>query len=154
MFTAEVVRLLSHQRHDFLNHLQVVSGFLDLGQPQKASVYLQEVLKEIDAEREIFKAYEPEVALLLYVLLVQAREQGVAVRYDNVNLSPAQDLTVIMEKSLARMKNVWYEVGKEHGETEAEVSIAAVGEGIVFRVRPRGQNPLEFMVTGGGAGVR
>ena len=42
--------LLRLQRHDFLNHLQVIHGYLQLNKPEKATDYLMRAIDEIRAQ--------------------------------------------------------------------------------------------------------
>lgn len=42
----ELVRLLRVQRHDFINHLQVIHAMLQLGRVEKALQYIEELAKD------------------------------------------------------------------------------------------------------------
>ncbi|MEN6414497.1 MAG: Spo0B domain-containing protein [Veillonellales bacterium] len=42
----ELVRLLRVQRHDFINHLQVVHGMLQLGRTENAMAYIENLAKD------------------------------------------------------------------------------------------------------------
>ncbi len=42
----ELERLLRAQRHDFINHIQVVHAMLQLGRTDKALAYLEELAKD------------------------------------------------------------------------------------------------------------
>ncbi|HOV43587.1 MAG TPA: Spo0B domain-containing protein, partial [Syntrophothermus lipocalidus] len=55
MKAEEVIWFLDCQRHDYLNHLQVISGLLELGQPARAREYLKEALRFIETERMLLK---------------------------------------------------------------------------------------------------
>lgn len=59
----EVVRI---QRHDFLNHLQVISGLLQLNKADRAREYIGQVSREIgrDSKTSRIKIPEVEAALL------------------------------------------------------------------------------------------
>ena len=41
----EVIRLLKIQRHDFVNHLQVIHAMIQLGKSEKALFYIEELAK-------------------------------------------------------------------------------------------------------------
>lgn len=56
---AESINLLRIQRHDFINHLQVIHALLQLGRTEKALTYIEELAKNsrllsstIDIEEE------------------------------------------------------------------------------------------------------
>lgn len=42
----ELVRLLKVQRHDFINHLQVIHAMLQLGRAEKALKYIEDLAKD------------------------------------------------------------------------------------------------------------
>lgn len=42
----ELERLLRAQRHDFINHIQVVHALLQLGRTEKALAYLEDLAKD------------------------------------------------------------------------------------------------------------
>lgn len=42
---AESIDLLRIQRHDFINHLQVIHALLQLGRTEKALTYIEELAK-------------------------------------------------------------------------------------------------------------
>ena len=49
--------LIKLQRHDFLNHIQVIQGFLQLGKPDKALNYIEKIIEDIrDVEKLLAKA--------------------------------------------------------------------------------------------------
>lgn len=43
------VALLRRQRHDYLNYLQVVQAYLQMGKPEKALAYLEKATEEMRA---------------------------------------------------------------------------------------------------------
>lgn len=42
----EAIRLLRLQRHDFINHLQVIHAMLQLGRTEKALAYIETLAKD------------------------------------------------------------------------------------------------------------
>ena len=44
--SAESIALLKIQRHDFVNHLQVIHALLQLGRTEKALTYIEELAKD------------------------------------------------------------------------------------------------------------
>jgi sensor histidine kinase regulating citrate/malate metabolism len=86
----QFVDLLRRTRHDFDNHLQVISGYLDLEKPEEAQKYLKQIFTELATERVIFESCSGEAALFFYDQLIRARDIGVAIKYrrlqvDNIN---------------------------------------------------------------------
>lgn len=86
MEAGKTVDLLRRIRHDFANHLQVVSGYLDMGRPEKAKQYLAEVIEGMAAEKVVFKLLPEQAALYLYEQLILAQDSGIILRYEDLDL--------------------------------------------------------------------
>lgn len=67
------------QRHDFLNHCQVVRGYLQLNMPDKALSYLTEGLENMEAEQQIGQVPQPLVGAILLGLVVGLKKEGIGV---------------------------------------------------------------------------
>ncbi|NMA02036.1 MAG: hypothetical protein GX923_05665 [Clostridia bacterium] len=61
-----------HLRHDFLNHLQVIWGYVQLDKKEQAIDYIQEVTRYIQGLREINKILDDQLAgeLSVYILKI------------------------------------------------------------------------------------
>lgn len=70
------------QRHDFLNHWQVIMGYLQLNQGEKALTYMQDALTGLEEEQKIAHILEPQLAAILLSFLIGLRLEGVAVTLD------------------------------------------------------------------------
>lgn len=68
------------QRHDFLNHWQVVMGYVQLGQNDRALAYIRETLSGQEAEQEAGQLEHPVLAALLLGLIVQLRQAEILVK--------------------------------------------------------------------------
>ena len=60
-----------HQRHDFLNHLQVVWGFIKLNKPLKAVEYIEEVTEYIQGLKELNNIECNQAGALLSSFILQ-----------------------------------------------------------------------------------
>ena len=58
----EIINLLKIQRHDFVNHLQVIHAFLQLGRTEKALTYIEELAKDSRLISDSLKIYEEQSA--------------------------------------------------------------------------------------------
>lgn len=76
---ADFLRLLRGQKHDFLNHLQVILGFLQLGKPERALMYTKEVAAKIEKNGRLMRLKPPEVAFQCQLKLEEAARYQVAV---------------------------------------------------------------------------
>lgn len=84
---AEVIRLLRVQKHDFLNHLQVISGFLQLNKADRALDYTRETIKTISAQGTVLSLGSTDLALCLLLQGQRAAERQVAV---SLEVTPAE----------------------------------------------------------------
>ena len=64
----EQLELLSRQRHDWMNHLQVLMGFTTLNKPERIAPYLQELVNRLEIERVSSRLEPPDLALRLALL--------------------------------------------------------------------------------------
>lgn len=63
----KLLEVIQVQRHDFLNHLQVVSGFLQLNKPQQAGNYIKQVIADLQVISQTAWLVIPEVTAALLV---------------------------------------------------------------------------------------
>lgn len=73
----EMIKLLRIQNHDILNGLQVVSGYLQLGNIEQAQIYLKKTIKNWSYQRELFRWDYLSTILLLMRLKVEVAEVGI-----------------------------------------------------------------------------
>ncbi|HEY3363718.1 MAG TPA: Spo0B domain-containing protein [Symbiobacteriaceae bacterium] len=77
----QVLLLLRRQRHSFLNHLQVISGWLQLNQPDRARRYLETVADTIAADAQAVRSVSPELGLVLLDLTLEAEAYGARIEW-------------------------------------------------------------------------
>ena len=83
---------LRAQRHDFLNHLQVVYSLMEMHEYKEAGEYIERVYGDISAVSRIMRTTNPSVNALLKVKLATAEKQNVKVE---LNITSAwEDLTM------------------------------------------------------------
>ena len=58
--SAESVELLRIQRHDFINHLQVIHALLQLGRTEKALKYIEDLAKDASLLSDTLKVYQEQ----------------------------------------------------------------------------------------------
>lgn len=78
---SELLEWYHLQRHDFLNHWQVITGKLQLRQLEKALTYMGETLLIQKQEQKIVMLREPVLMAILLGLLVGFRQAGVKVSF-------------------------------------------------------------------------
>lgn len=68
--TRRFLGLWSRQRHDWMNHIQILLAYTSLNQMDRVSTHLQTLAAELAAEREVTRVKCPSLALFLSTLRV------------------------------------------------------------------------------------
>ncbi|QKG84108.1 hypothetical protein GXN76_06210 [Kroppenstedtia pulmonis] len=63
-----LLELLGRQRHDWMNHIQVISGYVSVGQERRIPSYLQQVVDQLQEERVTVQVHPPVLAYTLVTL--------------------------------------------------------------------------------------
>jgi len=79
---SELLQWYGLQRHDFLNHWQVIMGNLQLQQPEKALAYMKETVVAQEQEQKIAHLQEPALAAILLGLIIGLRQEGISATLD------------------------------------------------------------------------
>jgi len=82
--TVDIIRRI---RHDFGNHLQVISGYIELEKYKEVKRYINSITEEMGAERSIFETGNADTALYLYKQMLMARDLGIILRYKDLHIS-------------------------------------------------------------------
>ncbi|MDF2626429.1 MAG: hypothetical protein K0R39_260 [Symbiobacteriaceae bacterium] len=103
---AEALQLLRRQRHSFLNHLQVISGWLQLGRPERAQQYLEAVAARMTGESDVLRQASTGLSLLVLELGLEAETHGVQIEWQlGGELAPAGGLaTIPSDEQRARLR--------------------------------------------------
>lgn len=127
-------------RHDYLNHLQVVYGLLELEEYDELRSYLKPVYKEMMKTGKALKTSKPALNALLMAKMKEAETQGidvyVEVKSDLKHLSPevwqlCKVLSNLLDNAMAALKDVM-------GEKKIEVDINETKEDYVFLISDNG----------------
>lgn len=141
---------LRAQRHDYLNHFQVVYGLMELEEYEEARNYLSPVFKDILKLGKALKTSKPAVNALLQAKLSEAEQSGI-----DMYLEVQSDLSKLSMESWNLCKilanildNAMKAVGeKTEGEKKVEVLIREnVGE-YEFVMRNNGPRIPAEMIT-------
>jgi sensor histidine kinase regulating citrate/malate metabolism len=68
---------LRTQRHDYLNHFQVIYGLMELGEYEEAKGYIDPVFKDIMKVSKALKTAQPAVNALLQAKIEAAEKKGI-----------------------------------------------------------------------------
>ncbi|HLS07559.1 Spo0B domain-containing protein [Lentibacillus sp.] len=61
----DVIQLLRHYRHDLMNHLQIVQGYLSMGNTEKAQTKLKTYMEQLQEESKLVNLNAPAFALYI-----------------------------------------------------------------------------------------
>lgn len=78
----EMMQVIKGQRHDFINHIQVVYGLLNLNEIDKARNYISKLYKDVQVSGDILHLGIPELSALLLVKTGAATGKGISLRID------------------------------------------------------------------------
>ena len=73
---------LRMQRHDFMNHLQVIYSLMEMEEAKEAQNYLERVYSDIQKISRILKTANPAVNALLQAKLGDCEERGITTRIE------------------------------------------------------------------------
>lgn len=79
---SELLQWYSLQRHDYLNHWQVIMGNLQLHQPERALAYMRETVAVQEQEQKVSHIQEPALAAILLGLMIGLRQEGIMATLD------------------------------------------------------------------------
>lgn len=82
--TKEINRVLREQRHDFLNHIQVIDGYLELSMIGELTRYLTELKGSMKTPDISIIVPDQEISYFLATKLMYAKELGIKV-HTNIN---------------------------------------------------------------------
>lgn len=82
MDVAIFLEMMSVQRHDLLNHLQVISGLVQLNKTERVREYIGQVSHEVERLSRVGHFIVPEVAAVLLIGHFMAGKHQVEVVYD------------------------------------------------------------------------
>ncbi|MFZ5596658.1 MAG: Spo0B domain-containing protein [Bacillota bacterium] len=105
MDTSTFLKIMSVQRHDFLNHLQVISGLVQLNKTDRVKEYISQVSREFEKLGRVGHIAVPEVAAALLEGQYLAGKHQVEVVFEiNTNLEkcavPGPLLGEVLEKAI------------------------------------------------------
>ena len=79
---SEMLQWYRLQRHDYLNHWQVIMGYLQIGRPEQALKYMRDTVAGSQEEQKIGHLAEPSLAAILLGLQIRLSQSGITVTID------------------------------------------------------------------------
>lgn len=131
---------LRAQRHDYMNHLQVIYGLLELGEYEDAREYMEPVFKDIIKVTRALKTSQPAVNALLQAKMESAEKKGIDMFVEvktplkEIPLEPWELCKVLSNL----IDNGFTALGDKEGEKSLMVEIRQEGDNYFFRIRNNG----------------
>ncbi|MGH4117834.1 sensor histidine kinase [Clostridium sp.] len=73
----DLYKTLRGQRHDFMNHLQVVYSLMEMNENSEATEYIENVFKDIQKINKVLKTSNPAVNALLQAKILYGEKRGI-----------------------------------------------------------------------------
>ena len=93
----ELLEVMRVQRHDFMNHLQVISGLLQLKKNDRAADYIKQVAQEMSQEGALARIGIPGIVAVVLTAELDAKKQGIRL---SKNIGTGLDEGLRHEKSI------------------------------------------------------
>ena len=128
---------LRAQRHDYMNHLQVIYGLLELGEYEDAREYMEPVFKDITRVTRAMKTSQPAVNALLQAKMESAEKKGVDMIVEvgtplkEIPLEPWELLANLIDNGITALE-------EKEGEKKLAVEIRQDSRFYTFAVRNNG----------------
>ena len=118
ILSEEMNEKLRIYKHDFMNHLQIIRGLIELEYPKRALEYLKSVADEGMIIRTRYEIGIPEIESTIFTGISKARERGIDVEIDCIELPRDIHIKVYdLSKILSNLiKNAVYALDKSDGE--------------------------------------
>ncbi len=113
------------QRHDFMNHLQVVYGLVELDEYQEVKKYIEDVYSDIQNVSRILKTGNPAVNALLQAKILDCERLGIKVdlevrsRMDNLVI-PSWEFCRVLGNIIDNAKD---SLGNKTGPAEIKIKL-------------------------------
>jgi len=76
----EMLQTVRGQRHDFLNHLQVIYGLNRLRDYAALEGYLEDLVDDVAKDEDLLRIDNPVIAALVHAKIAQARSMGIEIQ--------------------------------------------------------------------------
>lgn len=131
---------LRAQRHDYLNHLQVVYGLMEMEEYEELKTYLQPVYKDMLKTGKALKTSKPAINALLKAKMDEAESKGIDVYIEvKSNLQNLQVEDWELCKVLSNLlDNAITALSEKVGEKKIELDITEDSESYRFSVSNNG----------------
>lgn len=107
----KAIDLLQIQKHDFLNYMQIISGYLQLGKHDKAQQFVEKAFKDITSSGTIMGLADPALGMNLMLRVHNAyREHGISIALStttDLRLVAGSDFNMFLDKVISAIEEVY-----------------------------------------------
>ena len=133
---------LRKQRHDFMNHLQVVFSLVELGEAQEAMKYVESVYSDIQKTSGVLKTAIPAVNALIAAKRQDCAERGIALELEigsgwKEMPVPGREMCRVLGNLIDNARDALLE-DMNHPQRRIRVSIDEAAGAFTFRVANNG----------------
>ena len=137
-------REMRAQRHDFMNHIQVVYSLIEMNEPNEAMSYMDKIYGDMQRVSRMMRTACPAVNALIQAKVVEAQQRGaelklsIAAKWDD-SLMPAWEICRILANLIDNALDATTSI--EHPEGEKPTVELVLGEDLrswFFSVRNNG----------------
>ena len=137
-------REMRAQRHDFMNHIQVVYSLIEMNEPGEAMEYMDKIYGDMQRVSRMLRTACPAVNALIQAKVVEAEERGaelklsIAAKWDD-ELMPAWEICRVLANLIDNALDA--AISAEHPEGEKPTVELVLGEDLrswFFSVRNNG----------------
>ncbi|MHB9144106.1 MAG: Spo0B domain-containing protein [Symbiobacteriia bacterium] len=129
----DLVKVIRNQRHGFINHLQVISGWLQLKKPDHVFEYIDGIRRKREQESQILRVKSVEVLGLLLVKSSLAEANELDIRWE-VEGALAQPPALWVEALGTVLENLITALARLGGEPQLLVQLSETEAAVFFRV--------------------
>ncbi|KGG81482.1 hypothetical protein Y919_00530 [Caloranaerobacter azorensis H53214] len=133
----EMNEKLRMYKHDFMNHLQIIQGLLELKKPDRAYEYLNNVSKEGKLIKQNCAIGIPELEAAIFTTISKAKEYGIDIKIESQELPEELPVNLydLIKILVNLIKNAVYALKNAQGNyKELVIRIFSELDEIVFEV--------------------
>lgn len=135
----DLLEVLRVQRHNFVNHLQVISGLLQLKKYDRALEYIRQVGEEYNQASLVGRLEVPEIASAILVAELAAAKQGVTL---NKKITTNLDKGLQNPREVAELVSEMLRLASAQAESNLDdtldLIIDMLGDNYIFEVSCKG----------------
>ncbi len=115
-----LLQVLNHQRHDWLNHFQVLLGFLKMGRPEQGEEYLRRITDLVCQESNVARLNCPSLSVLF--LTFNAIHKDLLLEVEVYNQTDLSTLVMGAENFATLVTELVYLIKEHQRASEYEVN--------------------------------